>query len=438
MTTLSTLIGSTGAPLGLGDVSTLHAAASAKASLWQRLGGVFRPQKARPARRSGGAAAEIESPADDADAVTSPVEALRSVVDDTVDGFARRALTAHAFHAYAAREASADDRDDDGRGPDGVDRTDAGYRGDTGYRSDAGFGSGPPSLLPPTPPRRRSLWGGTARRDAAMDEVRHGMGALASLLAGIQQNMEQQGARQQELIACLSHLPLSAATQGEALAGLRDGLAGGSAALVGAVGSQTEVLAAIRDGLAAADARAAEAEARAAESALAQQSALAAQQDVLAAQHAALLAIGDRVAEGAATQNQSLVAIRDQIERSATTQVRLSDALDRLGGIQETTGAALTSISRRIDQMDARDTAFVASLERVSDAMQTVSRASEASAGVLDRVQVGLADREDGVRRTLDKHQTKFNALMAVAIAVSTAALAVVAGVGYLVLTKIH
>ena len=432
MTTLSTLIGPAGTPLGLGEATSLPAAA--KGGLWQRLGGVFRPQKTRAGRRSSDHASARVAADDSALAsadfdgdAAAPVEALRSVVDDTVDAFARRALATAAYpvsaHAYSARESGHDGSDD---GHDGADR------------SDAGFGGGP-SLLPPNPPRRRSLWGGgSARRDAALDDVRHSMGALASLLAGIQQNMEQQGARQQELIACLAHLPRSAVDQNESLAALRDQLASGSSAQGRALAAQTDALESIRDQLAASTAQSAESESRSAEQ-------VAAQQQLLSAQHAALLAIGDRVAEGAATQNQSLVAIRQQIEcsaegqeRFAESQVRLSAALDRLGGIQETTGAALTSIGRRIDEMGNRDAAFVASLERVSDAMQTVSRASEASAGVLDRVQVGLADREDGVRRTLDKHQTKFNALMAVAIAVSTAALAVVAGVGYLVLTKIH
>ena len=36
---------------------------------------------------------------------------------------------------------------------------------------------------------------------------------------------------------------------------------------------------------------------------------------------------------------------------------------------------------------------------------------------LLDRVQVGLSTREDGMTQVLDKHQTRFTALMAVASA---------------------
>lgn len=381
MTTLSTLIGPAGSSLGLGEAAGLP-----KPSLIQRLGGVF--------RRPVGPAAKRPAPAASPEDVAA-MEALQQVLDD-----ASVPAAAHAFE-HLHREADANDLSDS------VDET----------KSE--FGPGGP-LLPPQPPRRRLLWGGPARRDAAMDEVRQGMGALASLLTGIQTHMEQQGARQQELvasqqelIACLSHLPASSAAHLEALA------AHGDASV-----ARNGVLQALRDQLAAG---------------------ATAQAEALALQTQSLHALREQIAQGTvaqgqslAVQNRSLEAIRDQIAQGAANQSRLCVALERLGGLQESAGAALSSIGRRIDGMDARDASFVASLEKVSDAMQTVSRASETSAVVLDRVQGNLAAREEGIHKTLDRHQSKFNALMAVAIAVSAAAMAVVAGVGYMVLTKVQ
>jgi hypothetical protein len=305
MTTLSTLIGSGHSHFGLGEV-----AAPPRATIWQRVGGAFRR------RRSDAASAASANEA--ATNYSAPAEALKELVDGPPP----------EQFAIAAQEAA-----------DSLDEVPQ-------------FEFGEP-LLPPTPPRKRLLWG--AKRETAIDEVRAGMTALSSLLQGIQTNMERQGERQdemadrqREIIACLSHLPMASAVQ-----------------------------------------------------------------------------------------NESLQSIRDQIAQGTENTGRLCSALERLGSLHENTGEALTSISRRIDLMDARDANFTQSMEKVCDAMQTVSRASETGAIVLERVQNTLVTQQDGMSATLDKHQTKFNALMAVAIAVSAAALAVVAGVGYLVLTRI-
>lgn len=334
MTTLSSLIGPANSSFGLGE-----SVAPPRASLWQRLGGAFRRK---------GEVAESPAASNNAATLDAPIEALKQVVDDTT------------VMTYS---------DDDESLSDSIDEQPS-------------LDMNGPSLVPPTPPRRRLLWGG--KRDAAMDEVRNGIGALASLLNGIQEHLENQGARQDQflaqqdqflarqdqLIACLTHLPQASAAQ----------------------------------------------------------------------------------AQAAAAQTQSLAAIRDQMAQGSANQARLSAALERLGGLQETTGAALDrlgnlqeganealgNIGRRVEQMDVRDASFAASMEKVCDAMQTVSRASETGAVVLERVQHTLTTHEDGINRTLDKHQNKFNALMAVAIAVSAAALAVVAGVGYMVLSKMH
>jgi len=317
MTTLSTLIGSAIPSFGLGDTAD-----APRPGLWQRIGGVFR-------RRRGNDVAAMQASQQNALATDSAVsaEALHKIVNDD------------------EMEALGGDHDEPYQ-------PDAGPIDYTEELPHASFGGSMLPPTPPTPPRRRPL---TPPRDSAIDEVRAGMSALASLLHGIQQHMERQGERQDELadrqrevIACLSHLPMASAIQ-----------------------------------------------------------------------------------------NESLIAIRDQITQGVTTQTRLCSALERLGGLQETTGEALTSITRRIDQMDARDANFASSMEKVCDAMQTVSRASETGAIVLERVRNNLSTQQDNIKETLDKHQNRFNALMAVAIAVSVAALAVVAGVGYLVLSKI-
>lgn len=399
MTTLSTLIGQSGSSLGLAELG------APRASLWQRMGGVFKR------RRSGGFSAATTNEAAATEAAA--IEALKEVIDD--DGFMEQAPQQHADEGP---EMSLSDSMDE------LPRVEQG---------------GPPSLLPPQPPRRLRLWGNSSRKDQALEEVRNGMSALASLLGGIQSHMEQQGVRQQEMLGVLSQLPRATAAQTDCLVALRDQIAVGSSIqneslhlireqIASGSAAQAQSLLAVRDQLEVGS--------------QAQAASLAAMREQIArastAQSEELLALREQLADGSSAQAQSLQNIRDQIAQGSAAQVRLCAALERLGSIQEGTGDALSSISRRIDQMDARDAAFTASMEKVSDAMQTVSRASETGAIVLERVETSISSRDEGVNRTLEKNQGKFNALMAVAISVSVAALATVGGIAYLVITKIH
>src|SRR5690606_10616131 len=155
MTTLSTLIGSGHTSFGLGGV-----AAPRKASFMQRIGGVFRRRRAEGPSVPANASLSAKVPAVSND--LAPFESLKEVVDDSLNH---------------------DTPPDDSIGlqlrSDSID--DNGLSDSIDEQPQAGFGGGP--SLPPTPPRRRLLWGG--KRDTAIDEVRSGMTALASLLDGI-------------------------------------------------------------------------------------------------------------------------------------------------------------------------------------------------------------------------------------------------------------
>jgi chromosome segregation ATPase len=86
-----------------------------------------------------------------------------------------------------------------------------------------GPGNGGGMLPTGTEPRSTFLrpW---ARRDAAIEQLQSGVGALAELMTGIRENLERTAKRQDELVQYLSHLPgalqqlpESARVQGEAL-----------------------------------------------------------------------------------------------------------------------------------------------------------------------------------------------------------------------------
>jgi chromosome segregation ATPase len=85
-------------------------------------------------------------------------------------------------------------------------------------------GPGNGGMLPTGPEPRSTFLRPWAKRDAAIEQLQSGVGALAELMTGIRDNLERTAKRQDELVQYLSHLPgalqqlpESARVQGEAL-----------------------------------------------------------------------------------------------------------------------------------------------------------------------------------------------------------------------------
>ena len=75
---------------------------------------------------------------------------------------------------------------------------------DPGIRGDGGPGGG---MLPTGPEPRSTFLRPWAKRDAAIEQLQSGVGALADLMTGIKDNLERTAKRQDELVQYLSHLP---------------------------------------------------------------------------------------------------------------------------------------------------------------------------------------------------------------------------------------
>ena len=70
-----------------------------------------------------------------------------------------------------------------------------------------GGGPGGNNLLPTGPEPRSTFLRPWAKRDAAIEQLQAGVGALADLMTGIRENLERTAKRQDELVQYLSHLP---------------------------------------------------------------------------------------------------------------------------------------------------------------------------------------------------------------------------------------
>lgn len=72
---------------------------------------------------------------------------------------------------------------------------------------DPGLGGSGNGLIAGGPESRSSFLRPWAKRDAAIDQLQSGVGALAELMTGIRDNLERTAKRQDELVQYLSHLP---------------------------------------------------------------------------------------------------------------------------------------------------------------------------------------------------------------------------------------
>jgi len=94
---------------------------------------------------------------------------------------------------------------------------------DPGLHAGTG-GPGNGGMIPGGTEPRSTFLRPWAKRDAAIEQLQSGVGALADLMTGIRENLERTAKRQDELVQYLSHLPgalkqlpESARVQGEAL-----------------------------------------------------------------------------------------------------------------------------------------------------------------------------------------------------------------------------
>lgn len=81
---------------------------------------------------------------------------------------------------------------------------------DNGHAADVfdpGMGGSGNGMIPGGPESRSSFLRPWAKRDAAIDQLQSGVGALAELMTGIRDNLERTAKRQDELVQYLSHLP---------------------------------------------------------------------------------------------------------------------------------------------------------------------------------------------------------------------------------------
>lgn len=135
-------------------------------------------------------------------------------------------------------------------------------------------------------------------------------------------------------------------------------------------------------------------------------------------------------------QNDTLRAIHAQMESAGERQQELTEFLDKL--TQASTGQheVLGALRERIEGVAEQDRLISDTLHGVGSALQSVSKTSHSSAEVLQQLRDNINSRDGQLERVLQRQNTRFTTMLAIAIFLSVAALVAVGVVGYLLLNR--
>lgn len=144
------------------------------------------------------------------------------------------------------------------------------------------------------------------------------------------------------------------------------------------------------------------------------------------------------IPEAGRIQGEMLKAIHQQLSSQNDQQSKLSEILQRVsetGGRQHET---LEELRQSVDGLNMQDQKITDALHGVGSAMQGVSKSSEASAHVLENLRDNLSRRDTDLERVLQRQNTRFTTMLAIAIVLSAAALTAVAVIGYLMVNRMR
>lgn len=145
-----------------------------------------------------------------------------------------------------------------------------------------------------------------------------------------------------------------------------------------------------------------------------------------------LPAVIEQIPEANRSQAESLKLIYEQLGKQNQAQSTLGEVLNR---ICDTSGEQKKLIDQLNDQLDGirqTDAAISSNIATVGTAMSSLGQSSQASAQALEKVQAGLAQRDEAIARLLEKQNQRFNMIFWASIVLSITTLLSLAGLAYL------
>lgn len=140
--------------------------------------------------------------------------------------------------------------------------------------------------------------------------------------------------------------------------------------------------------------------------------------------------------ESSRLQGETLRAIHLQLESQNLQQEKLGEILDKMADSGNEQKSMLGNLQERVENFHQTDELIANNLQGVGSALQNVTRNTAAGTEVLQQIRDTIDQRDDQLERILHKQNTRFTTMLAIAITMSVAALAAVAIIGYLLVTR--
>ena len=138
------------------------------------------------------------------------------------------------------------------------------------------------------------------------------------------------------------------------------------------------------------------------------------------------------VPESFRAQGEALKGIKIGIEQQNLQQGKLVNVLEAMQRTDARHQETLDAVRDRVDTIVIHEREISGSLSAVGSVLETVSNTSQASAKVLENLRDGLVDRDIELESIIRRQNTRFTAMLSVAIVLSMAALTAVVVFGYL------
>lgn len=135
-------------------------------------------------------------------------------------------------------------------------------------------------------------------------------------------------------------------------------------------------------------------------------------------------------------QAEAMRVIGQQLQQQTAQQNRLGEILEKVGASHSDQSEILENLNGRVETLGQQNQAISDNLRQVGTAMENVTRNSESGTQALRLMNETLGSREGEIQNTLRRQNTRLTVLMAVAIALSAAALIAAGVFGFMLLKK--
>ncbi len=125
-------------------------------------------------------------------------------------------------------------------------------------------------------------------------------------------------------------------------------------------------------------------------------------------------------------QVESLKAISARLEQQNNQQNLIGEILGKLADNDSQQKQVVEDVRSRVEDVAQQNKNISDNLSNVGEAMQTVSKNSQASAQVLEQVRDNIQKRDGQLERMMQKQASRFTAMLVVAIFLSISALVAV------------